>query len=247
METTNPEQVDAAEANPHALIAPWWHTLLVISLIVGTSVLGSLQSRKHGFGRHHAANYLLTIAWEWVLAAIVYWGIRLRRVPLRQLLGERRHGWKALGIDVAAALIFWTMSTVILAALAVPFRLAHMQEAQKVIAQLAPQNLYEFLIWVALSVTAGFCEELIFRGYLQQQFARIGRRAWIGVAASAVCFGSAHGYEHFSGVVLITAYGAMFSVLVIKMRSLRPAMMAHAWHDLFTGAMLALAKHLRLL
>lgn len=235
-----------SQQQPRTLIAPWWHTLLVVLLIAGTSVLGTLQSRRHGLGRHHMANYLVTIGWEWILTGIVLWGIWMRKVPLRQLIGERRTTWKAFGIDVAAAAVFWIMSTVILAALAVPFRLAHMQDAQKTIAQLAPQTLLELLVWIALSVTAGFAEELIFRGYLQQQFTRIGGRAWIGVVASALCFGSAHGYEHFTGVVLITAYGAMFSVLVLRMRNLRPAMIAHAWHDIFTGVLLAIARHLRL-
>jgi membrane protease YdiL (CAAX protease family) len=230
-----------------ALIAPWWHTVLMVLLIIGTSALGVVHSHRNGLGTHHLAKYILTIAWEWLLAGIVLWGIRMRRVPVRQLLGERRVGFKPLMRDALAALIFWIMSTVILSALAVPFRLAHMQDAQKTIAQLAPVNLVEFLLWITLSISAGICEELVFRGYLQQQFARMGKREWIGVAASALAFGSAHGYEHISGVVLITAYGAMFSVLVIKLRNLRPAMMAHAWHDIFTGTLLALARHLRLL
>jgi hypothetical protein len=44
-------------------------------------------------------------------------------------------------------------------------------------------------------------------------------------------------------MIAITAFGAMFRALAIARRSLRPGMMAHAWHDIFSGAMLALLRH----
>jgi len=76
--------------------------------------------------------------------------------------------------------------------------------------------------WILLSISAGICEELAFRGYLLQQFASIGNRLWLGVLASSLLFGLAHGYEGVSGIIAITAYGAMFCVLAIRRRSLRP-------------------------
>jgi hypothetical protein len=48
-------------------------------------------------------------------------------------------------------------------------------------------------------------------------------------------------------MIAITAYGALFCGLAILRRSLRPGMIAHAWHDIFSGAMLALAHHLHAL
>ncbi|HEY1808184.1 MAG TPA: hypothetical protein VGG42_06450 [Acidobacteriaceae bacterium] len=44
-------------------------------------------------------------------------------------------------------------------------------------------------------------------------------------------------------MIAITAYGALFCVLVLMRRSLRPGMMAHAWHDIFSGVMLAVLRH----
>jgi hypothetical protein len=98
-------------------------------------------------------------------------------------------------------------------------------------------------LWVLLSISAGICEELTFRGYLLQQFSRAGQRLWIGVLASSLLFGVAHGYEGASGIIAITIYGAMFCLLTIKRDSLRPGMMAHAWHDIFSGIALMLLKH----
>jgi membrane protease YdiL (CAAX protease family) len=228
--------------NLRSPIAPWWHTGLVVLLIAATSIFGSLHSAKRSMAGHHLANYTVTIAWEWILAAIVLWGTRLRKTPLRELLGERRRGIKELFTDVLVALFFWISSLVILAAIAVLLRFLHLESAQKQISQLAPSSLAEASLWITLSISAGICEEFVFRGYLQQQFARTSGRVWVGVVVSAVLFGSAHGYEGIAGMLLITAYGALFSMLAIRRESLRAGMIAHAWHDSITGIALWMLK-----
>lgn len=108
--------------------------------------------------------------------------------------------------------------------------------------RLAPSTPFECLLWLCVSVAAGFCEELIFRGYLQQQFSLISGKAAIGAALSALCFGLAHGYEGARVMFAITVFGLLFSMLAIRTRSLKPGMIAHAWHDLITGYALALVK-----
>ena len=60
---------------------------------------------------------------------------------------------------------------------------------------LTPETNLELAVWFCLSATAGFCEEIIFRGYLQRQFAAIGHSMLIGVIISAIVFGASHGYE----------------------------------------------------
>jgi len=40
---------------------------------------------------------------------------------------------------------------------------------------------------------------------------------------------------------LIFIYGAMFGLLAMWRKSLRPGMMAHAWHDAFQGIVLFIA------
>ena len=224
--------------NDRSLVAPWWHCGLVVLLIAATSTLGSLHPAKSSMASHHLANYAVTLAWEWALAGIAYWGIRLRKTPLRLVLGVRRRGLKEFFIDVGAAALFWIFSLIVLAALAVLLRLFHLESAQKQISQLAPASLAEAALWIALSVSAGICEEFVFRGYLQQQFSRATGRLWLGVIVSAVLFGAAHGYEGIAGMLMITVYGALFSLLAVHRGSLRAGMIAHGWHDSITGLVL---------
>jgi len=228
-------------------VAPWWHTALVIAILFGVSALSTAEGKSVGFGRHHLEKYALTTAWEIALAALTWWGIRMRRVPMRQLLGERRPGARAWLADLGAALIFWVMAWTILAAISSLLWMLHLRRETATVMALAPQTIGETLLWVALSITAGVVEEFVFRGYLLQQFSSIKGRLWIGVLASSLIFGLGHGYEGIASMIAIVAYGAMFCALAVQRRSLRAGMMAHAWHDAATGILLAVAKHLHVI
>jgi hypothetical protein len=213
--------------------------------LVGFSLLGSIHPARRALSEHHGTQYLLTLVWEWVLGAVVIWGIRMRKVQLRQLLGERRPTLNDWRDDFLLALSFWMAASILLAAIGVTLKLAHFSMPMKTIAQLAPQNAWQLAVWIFLSISAGICEELVFRGYLLQQFARASGRVWIGVLFSSLLFGVAHGYEGASGMIAITVYGSLFCLLAIRRGSLRPGMIAHAWHDIFSGVALMLLKHAR--
>jgi uncharacterized protein len=134
----------------------------------------------------------------------------------------------------------------VLACIGIAAQLLHLGSPQKTLVALAPDSAAQMLLWIVLSVTAGFVEELVFRGYFLRQFASPTHAVWLGVAASSLIFGVSHGYEGAAGMIAITAYGALFCGLALLRRSLRPGMIAHAWHDIFSGAMLALVHHFHL-
>lgn len=234
--------VHAAAETPQT-VAPWWHTTILIALLLGSSFLGSLQTKKLSLGSQHVSQYLFTLVWEWILASLALWGLWMRRTPLRQILGIRRTGLKEFLQDVRLAFVFWIVAVIVLSGIGTLLRLLRFSSPEKALIALAPQNGLEMMLWIALSISAGICEEFLFRGYLLQQFSSIRGQLWMGVLVSSLLFGVSHGYEGISGMVAITAFGAMFCSLVIKRRSLRTGMLAHAWHDAFSGIMLALAKH----
>ena len=78
-------------------------------------------------------------------------------------------------------------------------------------------------------------EEIIFRGYLQRQFGALGRNAIVGIVASGILFGLAHGYQGPRMMVVIGVYGIFFGILAHFRKSLRPGMMAHAFQDSIAG------------
>jgi len=102
------------------------------------------------------------------------------------------------------------------------------------IALLIPKTTVGKIIWVAVSFTAGFCEEIAFRGYLMTRLRLLGKfKSWtIPVIVSAVSFGACHAYQGWPGFILITIYGVLFSLLYIRTGSLWPCIIAHSVQDL---------------
>ncbi len=87
-----------------------------------------------------------------------------------------------------------------------------------------------------LCLLVGVAEELVFRGYLQQQFTAWSRGAAAGgVVFSAIMFGAAHGYEGVRAMFLLAVFGALFSLLALFRRNLRAGIFAHSWHDAIAG------------
>ena len=237
----------AAWPNRTSQVAPWWHTAILIAIVLGISTLSTLQSRSAGFSGGHIERYIITIAWECFLSLIAWWGLRVRHTPIREILGLRRRGFKEFARDFGIALLFWIVAMMVLAAIASLLRIFHLVHAQKAVIALAPQTILQIIVWIALCVIAGIVEEFVFRGYLLQQFSSLRGKLWIGVLISSLLFGAAHGYEGVGGMIAIVAYGALFCLLAIHRRSLRAGMIAHAWHDILTGILIAVARHNHLL
>jgi membrane protease YdiL (CAAX protease family) len=114
----------------------------------------------------------------------------------------------------------------------------NLDEARRQIGFLAPQSALEIVLWVCLSATAGFCEEVIFRGYFQKQFTRLLRSRWIALVVVSILFGLGHGYEGPQRMALIALLGLALGIMSLLRHSLRPAMMAHTLQDTISGLLL---------
>ena len=90
-------------------------------------------------------------------------------------------------------------------------------------------------LWVVLSITAGICEEAIYRGYLQRQFMALTKSVPLGIVFSALVFGAAHSYQGLAQAMLIGTLGAMGGTLAYWRRSVRPGMIAHVLQDVLGG------------
>jgi membrane protease YdiL (CAAX protease family) len=223
------------------LIAPLWHTILFIVILFANSYLTAITLPKLAVGaspKHRAFEYLFTIGWELVLLLIVWFGIRLRGVTIRELIGGRWQRVEDFLIDVgigvggivAAYVVVGVVS--ILLGLAKPERVA---EARKLADMLAPDSLKLLALFILLSAFAGIIEEILFRGYLQKQFAAITGKVYLGVIIQAAIFGLGHGYEGWQRMIAIFFLGSFFGLLAWLRKSLRPGMMTHAMFDSLQG------------
>jgi membrane protease YdiL (CAAX protease family) len=224
---------------PHAkLVAPLWHTALLI-LILAALALGGARFQSHAtpgnaVAPQHTGNvtlYVSLIIAEWALVYFIWSGLRRGGTQLRELIGGRWNSGKAVLLDVAVAFGFWIVWEGV-------GKLMHLllgPDHAKTIDTLLPQGALETLLWIAVSVSAGFSEEVVYRGYLQKQILALSGSAAVAVVAQALLFGLSHAYQGINQVIVITVYGAGYGVLAQWRKHLRSNIVAHAWSDIFSG------------
>ena len=97
-----------------ALIAPLWHTFLIVALILANSFLGSSKVNAVHGSTSRLLLYGGTFITQLVLILIIWFGIRLCGVRMRDLIGGR---WKTVEqflLDVGLAIGFWITSLILL-------------------------------------------------------------------------------------------------------------------------------------
>lgn len=234
----------AVEENNSELQRPLtstWFFVLVLGLIAFWSFRGAVGAdaiaRIVSIGR--PLLYLRTIVFEWVLLGVVLLGVRLHGSSNQAVLGRRWRSGKEVMRDIGIAAAFWIVSTIVLSMISLH---PHDAPPNPLVQAMLPQGLFESVIWIALSITAGICEEAIYRGYLQRQLMAMTRSAPLGIALSAVAFAFAHSYKGLSGAAGIFVDGLMLGSLAYWRKTVRPGMMAHAFTDSFAGVIARLLK-----
>jgi membrane protease YdiL (CAAX protease family) len=233
-----PATLDQPPSTKPAEIAPRWHTILLVVVLLLFSLSSAFRQRQLSGERSPIPIYVATMAWQYALLAYVYFGVRRRGGGMRALIGGRWKDFEDFLIDVGLGLLYWVVSVLILVALLQLLGFgdpAKYQEARKALLPLFPRGALESALWVGVAGTAGFCEEVIFRGYLQRQLAAISGNLTLAVVAQAVLFGVGHGYQGPERMLVIAVWGAMFGMLALWRKSLRPGMIAHAFHNTLVG------------
>jgi membrane protease YdiL (CAAX protease family) len=93
----------------------------------------------------------------------------------------------------------------------------------------APQRLF----WIAMSLTAGFCEELVYRGFAISALRGRGMRAWQALIIASVSFVFVHGLAGVFAFPVYFTFGLLFGGLFLWRRTLAPGMCLHAAFDMF--------------
>jgi membrane protease YdiL (CAAX protease family) len=218
-------------------VAPAWHTLIVLLVLFGFSFAsahaGSLTPFGPKIGR--AFGYIVVIIFEWALVAFIWFGTSQRGIRIADLVGGSWARPIHVLRDIAIAVTFLIVATGVLGALDHFVKTAPNQA----IRNLLPQGPIEDVLFLATSLTAGFCEELIYRGYLQRQFTALTHAVTGGIVLQAIAFALTHGYQGWRFVLLIAVLATMLGLLAHWRKSLRPGMIAHALQDGVTGIVAA--------
>jgi uncharacterized protein len=195
--------------------------LLILAAVTGYGVY--LQSASHPGSSIAAGHdtvlplYVFVLISEWALFYYCWAGLAW---------GD----WQRAATEILIAAAFWVASES-LAWLA--NRVVGANQG-KSIAALLPRSVLEYGVWMLVSVSAGICEEFVFRGYLQRQLWAVTGSAAAAMAGQAIVFGVTHGYQGTQQIIVISILGLLYGLLAHWRKNLRTGMLAHAWTDIFS-------------
>lgn len=218
---------------------PWDFYLIFLVLGVLLPWRGHFRLRKllaisEVSSRERIALYLSTILFQWSAAGVTAWRALARGLSLQQLgLAPGRWIslllWAVLGGGILAALHWLNLR-----------RMGQLDSARKshlraISERILPQSRRELVPYLTLALTAGICEEFLYRGFAMAALFRAGLAAWAVVLLSSLLFGIAHLYQGRSGLAGTFLLGIVFAVARIAYDSTIPVMAWHAAVDIVAG------------
>ena len=200
----------------------------------GQRRIRQLLALPHVGGRERRSLYVSAIAFQWVAVAVVGW-----RAWARGLRGQD------LGLvvpDTTGVAIAAVVGTVTFAFIQW-FNLRRVAQlppeargfVQSFADRVLPQRAIEFIPFLVLAVTAGVCEEFLFRGFAMGAMAKAGLANWEIVLLSAVLFGLGHLYQGPAGVVSTLVLGIVFGITKIAYDTLAVVVFWHIAVDVVAG------------
>ena len=218
---------------------PWdfWIILLLLAVVLpwrGRQRMRALMALPEVTGGERIRLYLSTLLFQWALSAAIFWRARARGLTAAEMGLTVRYDFPVVFIAVAGgvqiALAHWKNLR----------RMAglHHPAAERLRAlavRIFPRTPPQLWLYLALALTAGFCEEFIFRGFLVAAFFRAGLAAWAVVLFTSALFGLVHIYQGRGGSIGTGILGVLFAVARIAYTSLVPLVVWHATLDLVAG------------
>jgi len=178
--------------------------------------------------------YIWNILALWSLTAACVWTSRMNHLALSDLGEQTGNPFRTIVICAILAAIFLLLVGIQQA----QKKKATPEQLEKALAgakRLMPNNSTERAVWVVVSISAGVCEELLYRGWVLSFFAAALGSVWLGLLISSVLFGFAHVYQGRSAILGTGIVGAVFAIVYVVCGSLIPGQLLHTAMDLNSG------------
>ncbi len=164
-------------------VASGLHTIVMLVAFTACTLSAKLltdQLRAAG-NPNRGRLYLSTVFVEWLFFVPVLAGVRSRGPSVLLVIGDRWQSARQVPRDIGVTAGFWIVALLLLGLFS---RLLHIDAQDRDMQFILPHGAAEIVLWLALSVSAGICEETIFRGYLQRQFMAWTKSAPAGILLS---------------------------------------------------------------
>ncbi len=218
---------------------PWDFLLIffVLAVIVpwrGWVRLQRLLAMPSISSRDRVSLYLTSIAAQWIVTTVIAWRAFARGFSLASLGVKFEPLWELLLFGALGAALI---------GLAHWFNLRRVSRSKNpaadrikaVAAKIFPHTNREAAIFCSLAVTAGICEEFLYRGFVFGALTHLSAPIWSVLLVSSVFFGLAHAYQGPGGMLGTLILGTVFGLVRILYDSLVPVVFWHVAVDIVAG------------
>ncbi len=217
-----------------------WDILLIFFLLAvilpwrGRARMKKLLAMPHVSSKERLVLYASTIAFQWLAVVAVAWRAWAHGYTPPQLGLTLHHQTRLVAAGIAGGATFALLQWLNLRRVGrVPIE--RRGPLQAIAERILPQCTNELLPYLALAITAGLCEEFLYRGFTMAVLSRLGLQSWAVVLLSAILFGLAHSYQGRGGVVMTLLIGVALGTSRIAYDSLVPAVFWHTAVDVVVG------------
>lgn len=117
-------------------------------------------------------------------------------------------------------------------------------DPKAVLEQILPENWKEYSQFVFLAISAGVCEEFIYRGFLVNYFLEYTKvytyGPYLAILIPAVIFAISHIYQGWFSVVKIFSLALLFCGIFLFSKSLLLVILIHVFVDMMSGALVVI-------
>jgi len=225
--------------------------LLALVLVVVSPVYAAWNVPR--IARRIAADPLKALTKEYIWHIATQWGLTLALIgawwwagrPMREIglrLPETASAWSwSVLLAGAGIALFLQQGLSVVRSPAAQAEVRKQLESKPALRTVLPSTPREARVFIAIAVSAGFCEEVLYRGYLLWYLQALLPRS-VAIVAAVLAFGVGHAYQGVRGILATGIAGAIAMAVYLVTESLLAPMVLHAALDLVNGLTIYTAR-----
>ncbi len=224
-----------------------WLILLLLATVVpwrGYHRVKKLLALEVITSADRMAIYGSTILFQWLLAAAALWRARARNLSLKQLGITTDASVSLAGLVGLAAVLSLVLLVIQARSMRALARLPVEKQGRmgvflRKLMPPAAASSAERALFAGVALTAGVCEEFLFRGFAITALMLLVQwgtaAAWASAFIASAIFAASHAYQGLPGIVSTFLVGLLFSLVFLGTGSLLPTVVAHTVVDFVGG------------
>jgi len=178
--------------------------------------------------------YASSIVGQWVMAGLIAWRALARGLHWTSLGFNFRPPVELLLVAVIGAMLLGAAHWLNLRRVS-RSKNPQVERIRSLAVKIFPHSNRESIAFCGLALTAGICEEFLYRGFAFAALALVSTPMWAVLLISSVLFGLAHAYQGRGGILGTLVLGTVFGSVRILYDSVVPVICWHIAVDLVAG------------